>query len=110
MEVTVKKPDSTDVAEQIKPVYNSNVQFWIPEFNVSSKKSFLANRERCPSHKQKDRNEKVQKRIPPYLTYIGDTIDQGATRLGGYRSVYMFTDGGSPFSLGFIIDTNSRSL
>ena len=78
-----QKTIPTDVAEQIKPVYNSNVQFWIPEFNVSSKKSFLANRERCPSHKQKNRNEKVQKRIPPYLTYIGDTIDQGATRLGG---------------------------
>ena len=26
--------------------------------------------------------EKVYRRTPPYLTYIGDSIDQGATRLG----------------------------
>ena len=61
----------------------NNSEFQNSDF--SSKESFLANRRSCPSQKQKDRNktENVYKRIPPHLTYIGDTIDQGVTRLGG---------------------------
>ena len=101
MEVTFKKPDSTDVAEQIKPVYNTIVaeeQFWFPEFRLQSQSFFCTNISWfCQQQNVKD--TKVYKRPPPYLTHIGDSIDQGATRLGGYRSVFMFADGGSSFSL-----------
>ena len=106
----------TDVAEQIKPAYNPDCsQKNTFNFRIqTSFPKFLRNREsfsRKTKDTQKGRKvEKVYRRTPPYLTYIGDSIDQGAMRLGGYRSVYMFADGGSPFSLGFIIDTNSRSL
>ena len=31
---------------------------------------------------QERKVEKVYRRIPPYLTYVGDSIDQAATRLG----------------------------
>ena len=110
--------NSTDVAEKIKPVYNTNcsqknnlksrIQTSVPKFFAAQeKKEFFS---LAKDTQQERKVEKVYRRIPPYLTYIGDSIDQGATRLGGYRSVYMFADGGSPFSLGFIIDTNSRSL
>ena len=49
------------------------------------KKVFLQTEE-VVLHKSKKTGTKpkmVYKRIPPHLTYIGDTIDQGATRLGG---------------------------
>ena len=110
----------TDVAEQIKPVYITNCsrkKNFDRRTPTSVPKKVFANREKPFSRKRQGQAdlgqkqvEKVYRRIPPYLTYIGDSIDQGATRLGGYRSVYMFADGGSPFSLGFIINTNSRSL
>ena len=110
----------TDVAEQIKPVYKTNCsrkKNFDRRTPTSVPKKVFANREKPFSRKRQGQAdlgqkqvEKVYRRTPPYLTYIGDSIDQGATRLGGYRSVYMFADGGSPFSLGFIIDTNSRSL
>ena len=111
----------TDVAEQIKPVYKTNCsrkKNFDRRITTSVPKKVFANKEKLFLAKDKDKQiwdkfkqvEKVYRRTPPYLTYIGDSIDQGAPRLGGYRSVYMFADGGSPFSLGFIIYTNSWSL
>ena len=83
------KPDSTDVAENIKPVYKMSVRKrTILNFRTQTlvpKKVFLQTEEDV-LHKSKKTGTKpkmVYKRIPPHLTYIGDTIDQGATRLGG---------------------------
>ena len=94
-----QKPDSTDVAEQIKLVYKTNCsrkKNFDRRIPTSVPKKVFANREK-PFFSQKTRTsrfgtkqvEKVYRRTPPYLTYIGDSIDQGATRLGGYRSVYV---------------------
>ena len=59
----------TDVAEQIKPVYKTNCsrkKNFDRRTQASVPKKVFANRE-----------------TPPYQTYIGDSIDQGAMRLGG---------------------------
>ena len=91
-----QKTDSTDVAEHKKPVYNNmivrrrtiliyRIQTSVPKFFCPQRSSL------CQQQNTKD----------PYLTYIGDSIR--ATHLGGCRSVYMFADGGSPFSLGFFL-------
>ena len=64
-------------------------EFWPQNYNFSSKKRFLQTGKSCFSQKTRTSRfgtkqvEKVYRRTPPYLTYIGDSIDQGATRLGG---------------------------
>ena len=102
----------TDVAEQIKPVYKTNCsrkKNFDRRTPTSVPKKVFANREKPFSRKRQGQAdlgqkqvEKVYRRTPPYLTYIGDSIDQGAMRLGGYRSVYMFADGGSLFLLALL--------
>jgi len=52
------------------------------KFLQTGKNLFLAKRQGQADLGQKQ-VEKVYRRTPPYLTYIGDSIDQGATRLGG---------------------------
>jgi len=76
--------------EEIKPVYNTNcsqknnlktrIQTSVPKFFAIQKRKFSR---RQKTHSRNAKVEKVYKRIPPYLTYTGDAIDQGATRLGG---------------------------
>ena len=101
-----QKSYSADVAEYLKPVYITKLfeeeQFELQNSDFSSK-VFLHTETKVESNKtlQGRHSRKGIQRTPPYLTYIRDSIDQGATRLGGYRSIYMFADGGSPFSLGF---------
>ena len=83
----------TDVAEQIKPVYKTNCsrkKNFDRRNPTSVPKKVFANRENPFSRKRQGQAdlgqkqvEKVYRRTPPYLTYIGDSIDQGATRLGG---------------------------
>ena len=83
----------TDVAEQIKPVYKTNCsrkKNFDRRTPTSVPKKVFANREKPFSRKRQGQAdlgqkqvEKVYRRTPPYLTYIGDSIDQGATRLGG---------------------------
>ena len=92
-EETVKKILLTDVAEQIKPVYKTNCSRKKNSDRrtpTSVPKKVFANREKPFSRKRQGQAdlgqkqvEKVYRRTPPYLTYIGDSIDQGATRLGG---------------------------
>ena len=87
---TCQKLNSTDVAEELKPVYNTNcslknnlktrIQSSVPKFFAIQKRKFSR---RQKTYNRNAKVEKVYKRIPPYLTYIGDAIDQGATRLGG---------------------------
>ena len=87
---TCQKSNSTDVAEELKPVYNTNcslknnlktrIQSSVPKFFAIQKRKFSR---RQKTYNRNAKVEKVYKRIPPYLTYIGDAIDQGATRLGG---------------------------
>ena len=87
---TYQKSNSTDVAEELKPVYNTNcslknnlktrIQSSVPKFFAIQKRKFSR---RQKTYNRNAKVEKVYKRIPPYLTYIGDAIDQGATRLGG---------------------------
>ena len=86
----LSKSNSTDVAEEIKPVYNTNcsqknnlktrIQTSVPKFFAIQKRKFSR---RQKTYNRNAKVEKVYKRIPPYLTYIGNAIDQGATRLGG---------------------------
>ena len=86
-----QKSNSTDVAKELKPVYNTNcsqknnlktrIQTSVPKFFTIQKRKF--SRRQRHTHNRNAKVEKVYKRIPPYLTYIGDAIDQGATRLGG---------------------------
>ena len=87
---TCQNLNSTDVAEELKPVYNTNcslknnlktrIQSSVPKFFAIQKRKFSR---RQKTYNRNAKVEKVYKRIPPYLTYIGDAIDQGATRLGG---------------------------
>ena len=87
---TCQNSNSTDVAEEIKPVYNTNcsqknnlktrIQTSVPKFFAIQKRKFSR---RQKTYNRNAKVEKVYKRIPPYLTYTGDAIDQGATRLGG---------------------------
>ena len=110
----------TDVAEQIKPVYKINCSrkknFDRRITTSIPKKVFCKTGKSCFSQKTRTSRfgtkqvEKVYRRTPPYLTYIGDSIDQGATRLGGFSISIYVCRWGLPFSLGFIIDANSRSL
>ena len=92
-EETVKKILLTDVAEQIKPVYKTNcsrkknfdrrIQTSVPKkVFCKTGKSRFSQKTRTSRFGTKQ-VEKVYRRTPPYLTYIGDSIDQGATRLGG---------------------------
>jgi len=60
------------------------------ELQLQFQKSFCKTGKNLFLAKDKDKQiwdkkqvEKVYRRTPPYLTYIGDSIDQGATRLGG---------------------------
>ena len=90
VEKTCQNSNSTDVAEKLKPVYNTNcslknnlktrIQSSVPKFFAIQKRKFSR---RQKTYNRNAKVEKVYKRIPPYLTYIGDAIDQGATRLGG---------------------------
>ena len=79
----------TDVAEKIKPVYNTNcsqknnlksrIQNSVLKLFAIQKKEVFS---QAKDIQQEHKVEKVYRRTPPYLTYIGDSIDQGATRLG----------------------------
>ena len=82
----------TDVAEQIKPVYKTNCsrkKNFDRRIQTSVPKKVFCKREKVFSQKTRASRfgtkqvEKVYTKTPPYLTYIGDSIDQGATRLGG---------------------------
>ena len=61
--------------------------FEFPEFRLQFR-SFFAHRDKKRLSLQQQNTRRIQvrkvyKRTPPYLTYIRDAIDQGATRLGG---------------------------
>ena len=58
---------------------NQNSNFSSKVFCDSEKEVFSQAKDTTGTQKV----EKVYRRIPPYLTYVGDSIDQGATRLGG---------------------------
>jgi len=58
----------------------TRIQTSVPKFFAIQKRKFSR---RQKTYNRNAKVEKVYKRIPPYLTYIGDAIDQGATRLGG---------------------------
>ena len=65
----------------------------VTEFRLQFQ-SFFAQRDEKKSeatkHYKEDTSRKGIQRTPPYLTYIGDSIDQGATRLGGlYINIYV---------------------
>ena len=64
--------------QQQRSILNSRIQ------RQFQKKFSCQTEEKYPSHKQKDKERQGIKENTSYLTYIGDTIDQGATRLGGY--------------------------
>ena len=64
-------------AEEQFEIQNSN--FSSKVFCDSEKKVFS----QAKDIQQERKVEKVYRRIPPHLAYIGDSIDQGATRLGG---------------------------
>ena len=53
--------------------------------------------------------EKVYRRIPPYLTYIGDSIDQGATRLGVIDQ-YIGLQMGAPLFLLALLSTQAQGV
>ena len=60
-------------------------QFELQNSDFSSK-VFFAQRDDQSLQQQNTTRTQVKKgiqRTPPYLTYIRDSIDQGATRLGG---------------------------
>ena len=84
-----QKSYSADVAEYLKPVYITKLfeeeQFELQNSDFSSKVFLPKETKRVYSNKtlKKDTSQKGIQRTPPYLTYIRDSIDQGATRLGG---------------------------
>ena len=85
-----QKSYSTDVAEHKKLIYTKKLfgeeQFGLTEFRLQFQSFFCPKRQDNSVATKRQRRiqvEKVYKRTPPYLTYIGDSIDQGATRLGG---------------------------
>ena len=83
------KSCSADVAENKKPVYIKKLfeeeQFELQNSDFSSKVFLPKETKKVYSNKtlKKDTSQKGIQRTPPYLTYIRDSIDQGATRLGG---------------------------
>ena len=84
-----QKSYSADVAEYKKPVYTTKLfeeeQFDLQNTDFSSKVFCPKRREKSTAtkHYKEDTSRKGIQRTPPYLTYIGDSIHQGATRLGG---------------------------
>ena len=59
--------------------------FCIDTAGRDAKKQIESKNKKLISHRHKKglKLKKLYKRTPPYLTYIGDSFDQGATRLGG---------------------------
>ena len=55
------------------------IQTSVPKFFCPKRREKSA----ATKHYKEDTSRKGIQRTPPYLTYIGDSIDQGATRLGG---------------------------
>ena len=76
--------------KKLKPLYNTNcsqknnlksrIQTSVPNFFAIQKKEVFL---QAKDTQQERKVEKVYMRISPYLTYVGDSIDQGATWLGG---------------------------
>ena len=55
------------------------IQTSVPKFFCPKRRE----KSTATKHYKEDTSRKGIQRTPPYLTYIGDSIDQGATRLGG---------------------------
>ena len=100
-----------------KSVLNKNANAnWNAELKLQFQKKFLQTGKSFFSQKTRTSRfgtkqvEKVYRRTPPYLTYIGDSIDQGATRLGGVIDQYICLQMGAPLFLLALLSIQTQEV